>query len=220
MRRKITAVGILAAFSVVALVANAWTFPQYGRDSKTACAACHENPAGGGVLTDAGKSYKTVQKMPPAAPKAADFVGINKCKTCHIKQYKAWSATKHANALANLRKATREASNSMASKLKIELKGPPADNDACVVCHVTGFHLTGGYPAADSMKTAAVSGVTCEACHGPGSLHVAAAAAVRKRLINRAVSASLCTQCHTAATSPAFKFEEWKTKVHPVAVAK
>jgi mono/diheme cytochrome c family protein len=217
MRRKMTAVGILAASLVVALFAHAWAFPQYARQAKAACAACHVNPAGGADLTDAGKAYKADKKAPAAAAKAAEFMGVNKCKMCHFKQYKAWSETKHAAALTNLRKASTQACADMAAKLKVEVKGSPADNDACVVCHVTGFRLAGGYPATDSTKTAAVSGVTCEGCHGPGSLHVTAAAADKKKFINRAVSASLCTQCHTAATSPGFKFVEWKTKVHPVA---
>ena len=98
----------------------------------------------------------------------------------------------------------------MAARLKVELKGKASENEACIVCHVTGFKLAGGYPAADSARTAAVTHVACEACHGPGGKHVAASMAEKKKLINRAVTANLCTQCHTAVISPKFNFEEFK----------
>jgi mono/diheme cytochrome c family protein len=220
MRWKNSVVGVGAALLAVALVSNALAFPHYALQAKAACAACHVNPAGGADLTAAGTAYKAEKKAPAAAAKASDFLGVNKCKMCHFKQYNAWKETKHASALANLRTADSKACEAMAAKLKVELKGSPAENENCVGCHVTGFHLTGGYPAADSTKTAAVSGVTCEACHGPGSQHTGAPAADKKKFINRAVSAKLCTQCHTPETSPDFKFDEMKLKVHPIAAAK
>jgi mono/diheme cytochrome c family protein len=199
------------------VAAQLWAFPRVARETKTACAACHVNPAGGVDLTDGGKAYKADKKVPEAgAAKAAQYIGSTKCKMCHSAEAKAWAATPHAKALANLKAADEKKAAEMAAKLKIELKGNPASNDAYVTCHVTGFQLAGGYPAADSTKTAAVAMVECEACHGPGSLHVTAAMADKKKLINRGVTANLCTQCHTSDTSPAFKFEEYSQKVHPV----
>jgi cytochrome c554/c'-like protein len=223
MRRKSLVVGTLATLLGLSLAIHAWAFPQYARDSKLACVTCHTNPAGGASLKPAGTAFKADMTKAPAADtaKAADYVGINKCKMCHMKQYKAWQETKHAGALAGLQKADAKATADMAAKLKVEVAGSPAKADGCVGCHVTGFHLAGGYPAADSTKTAAVSNVTCESCHGPGSLHVAAPMAEKKKFINRAVTAHLCTQCHTAATSPAFKFDDYvKRGVHQVAEAK
>jgi hypothetical protein len=213
---------MLATIVGGSLAVHAWAFPEFARQSKLACAACHSNPAGGADLSDAGKVYKADMTKAPAAAaaKAAEYVGVNKCKMCHLKQYKAWRETKHSNALVNLQKADAKAAGDMAARLKVELKGPAAQNDACVTCHVTAFHLAGGYPAADSAKTAAVSNVTCESCHGPGSLHVAAAMADKKKSINKAVTANMCMQCHTPAMSPAFKFEEYaKRGVHVVAAA-
>lgn len=219
MRRKSLVLGILVAGIGLSLALHAWAFPEFARQSKLACATCHANPAGGAGLSDAGKAYKADMTKAPAAAaaKAAEYVGVNKCKMCHLKQYKAWQETKHSKALVFLQKADAKVAADMAAKLKVELKGPAAQNDGCVGCHVTGFHLAGGYPAADSAKTAAVSNVTCEACHGPGSLHVAAATAEKKKFINKAVTANMCMQCHTAVTSPAFKFEEYaKRGVHQV----
>ena len=220
MPRKSLVLGILAAGIGLSLALHAWAYPEFARQSKLACVTCHANPAGGADFTDAGKAYKADMTKAPAAAavKAAEYVGVNKCKMCHLKQYKAWQETKHASALVFLQKADAKAAADMAARLKVELKGPAAQNDACVTCHVTGFKLAGGYPAADSAKTAGVSNVTCESCHGPGSLHVAAAMADKKKLINKAVTANMCTQCHTAVMSPAFKFEEYKLRgVHAVA---
>jgi len=143
-----------------------------------------------------------------------------KCKMCHMKQFKAWAETPHAKAWAGLKNADPKKAGEMSAMLKIELKGSPSTTDGCVTCHVTGFHLAGGYPAADSAKTAVVSNMTCEGCHGPGSLHASAPMAEKKKFINRMVSAKLCTQCHTPALSPNFKYEEYvKRGVHVVAVA-
>jgi hypothetical protein len=220
MRKKSLLLGFLAACAGLLLALHAWAYPEFARQSKLACATCHANPAGGADLSDAGKAYRADMTKIPAAgtAKAAEYVGVNKCKMCHLKQYKSWQETKHSNALVFLQKADPKAAAEMAARLKVELKVAPAQNEACVTCHVTGFKLAGGYPAADSARTAGVSNVTCESCHGPGSLHVAAAMADKKKFINRAVTANLCTQCHTAVMSLAFMFEEYKLRgVHAVA---
>jgi hypothetical protein len=218
MRVKILHRGVLAVCALLVVAVHAWSFPGYARQTKAACAACHVNPAGGSEFTEAGKAFKT-DKTKAAAAKAAgaDYVGINKCRMCHLKEYKSWQETKHANALAALKTAPDTTVAAMASKLHVELKGKPSESDDCVICHVTGFHLPGGYPAADSAKTAAVTNVTCEACHGPGSKHVSAPLAEKKKLINRNVTANLCTQCHTPVITPKFNFEEFKKRgVHVV----
>ena len=222
MRRKSLVLGVLVAGLGVTLAFHAWAFPEVARQTKLACATCHANPAGGADLTDAGKAYKADATKVPAAgtAKAADYIGTAKCKMCHMKQHKAWLETKHASALVNLQKADPKVTAEMSAKFKIELKGTAAQTDGCVGCHVTGFHLTGGYPAADSAKTAAVSNVACEACHGPGSLHAAAPTAEKKKFIAKAVGAAMCMQCHTPALSPNFKYEEYvKRGVHVVPAA-
>src|SRR5262249_17521895 len=105
----------------------------------------------------------------------------------------------------------------MAKRLGVELKGKASESETCIGCHVTGFQLPGGYPAADSTRNANLMNVTCEACHGPGGKHVAAAMADKKKMINRAVTGNLCTQCHTPAMSPNFKFEDYiKRAMHAV----
>ena len=217
MRGKTWFTRICATLIGLLVAAPLFAFPNIARETKTACAACHVVPAGGPDLTDAGKAYKADKKVPEAgAAKAAEYIGNSKCKMCHSAEFKAWAETPHAKALANLKAADAKKAAEVSEKMKIEIKGSPAATDECVACHVTGFKLAGGYPAADSTKTAAVASVECEACHGPGSLHVGASMADKKKFINANVTANMCTQCHNSTMSPEFKFEEWAKKVHPV----
>jgi len=210
---------LLVAFGA-AVATQLWAFPEAARQTKTACVTCHTNPAGGAGLSAAGTAFKADGKAPAAGTaKAAEYVGDAKCKMCHMKQHKAWSATKHAKAWEGLTKGDPKKGADMAAALKVEIKGSADKTDGCVSCHVTGFQLAGGYPQADAVKAAAVSNVTCESCHGPGSLHVAAPMAKKKEFIAKATE-SMCKQCHTAATSPNFVFADYaKRGVHQVAAA-
>jgi hypothetical protein len=124
--------------------------------------------------------------------------------------------TKHAATLPLLATADVKTTAAIATKLKIKLAGSPMETDACVTCHVTGFHQAGGYPQADSTKNAGVAHVGCESCHGPGSLHLTAAADQKKATIRRG-GADDCMTCHVPAMSPGFKYEEAKpTGVHSI----
>jgi len=201
----------------VVMAAPLWAFPEVARETKTACVACHTNPAGGAELTEGGTKYKAEKKAAAARDaKQAEYVGSAKCKMCHLAEHKAWEESAHAKALTNLKSADAKAVAAVAEKLKVELKGPAAESADCVKCHVTGYELAGGYPAADSVKTAAVAAVGCESCHGPGSLHLTAAKADKKKFTYKNVSAKMCTQCHTPAMSPEFKYDEMMKKgVHP-----
>jgi len=103
------------------------------------------------------------------------YVGHNKCKKCHIKEFKSWESTKMANAIETLKPG-----------IDVEMKkkhGLDPDKDystdaKCLKCHTTGFGHEGGYqiPApgdATAEKQAKnLAGVGCEACHGPGSKYL------------------------------------------------
>jgi len=221
MRTKSILFGLMVTAVAGLGAVQSWALPGFARDTKLACVTCHANPAGGAALNPAGKAYLADKKAPAASEaKAAEYVGTNKCKMCHSKEYTSWKTMPHAAAMAGLEKADPKFAADLAAKLKVELKDSPAKTDGCVTCHVVGFHLAGGYPAADSAKTASVTNVGCEACHGPGSLHVAAALADKKSVINRAVGAKLCQGCHTADTSPKFNFDEYLKKgMHAVKTA-
>jgi hypothetical protein len=223
MRRTLAVLGTLLVTGWALMATHpAWGFPAFARQTKAACATCHANVAGGAELNDTGKAYQADHtKAVPTDAKATDYVSSNKCKMCHMKEYKAYQTTEHAHAVKSLASAGEKEIADRAAALKVELKGPPAQSDDCVICHTTGFHLSGGYPAADSTKNVALENVTCESCHGPGGKHVTAAMADKKKTINRNVSEKMCRQCHTPEMSPKFNFEEYKKKgVHQVEAAK
>ena len=217
MRRPSWFPRLCASLIGVAVAAQLWAFPDSSRETKLACVACHSSAAGGVELTDGGKAFKASKKAPAATAKAAQYVGSNRCKTCHIAQHQAWSGTAHATALDTLAMASPARVAEVAAKMKITVKGTAVGTDACIKCHVTGFQLGGGYPGADSAKAASLVGVGCESCHGPGSLHLSAPMADKKKFIHTKVSSKTCVQCHTPVMSPTFDFEEWsKRGVHPI----
>jgi hypothetical protein len=105
-----------------------------------------------------------------ARAQVPQYAGADACKSCHQAIYEAWANTKHAKALGKLLASDRK---------------PP-----CIGCHVTG---TSEQIAAERDKPT-FPGVQCEACHGPGSLHVAdprVKAGLMKTPDERA-----CTRCH------------------------
>jgi hypothetical protein len=213
---------ILAAVAATGfgVAAFAWSFPQYSRDTKAACAACHVSVAGGPELSELGKTFQGNRKTKVASNAiATEYAGSDRCKTCHLPQHKAWLQTRHARALETLKNAPDSTAARMAKLLELPLKGEPIENEACVTCHVVGHKLAGGYPA-DSARVAAVSNVGCESCHGPGARHVRSSMADKKKTIHGKPSASLCTTCHVPAVSPGFDYEKKKTQVHPVTAAK
>ena len=160
------------------------------------------------------------------APKAAaapknDYVGAKKCMPCHMKVYKAWAGVRHAHAFEGLKATTPERLKTMNELLKTAVKDHPETDAACVGCHVTGYKQPGGYPAADSLKNAALALVGCEMCHGPGSRHLAVPMSDKegRRKSVLVPTVETCKKCHTDAISPKFDFAERSKKVHPIAAA-
>ena len=201
----------------VSVATRLWAFPDLARKTQRACVTCHTHPAGGSELTDGGKAYGSKKKVPAESEaRRADYVGSARCRSCHLGEHQSWSTTRHGMAFANLASADSGAIAAMASKLKVKLTTPPEKTDACVVCHVTGLGLAGGYPGVDSTAHASLSAVGCESCHGPGSLHVSAPFSTKKTVIQRVPSAKLCKQCHTELTSPTFDYDSTRMKAaHP-----
>jgi hypothetical protein len=200
----------------VVVAHQVWAFPDMSLKTERACATCHTNASGGPELTDAGKAYKSEGKAPAADDlKSPAYLGSDKCKMCHMAQHKTWVETKHANALATLEGADAEVTAAMAKKLGVTVEGKASEADACLICHVTGLKLEGGYPQADAKKTAAVANVGCEACHGPGAVHMKAPKAEKKTSINGNMTEGMCKGCHTPEMSPEFDLAEYsKTGIH------
>jgi mono/diheme cytochrome c family protein len=83
-------------------------------------------------------------------PENQTYTGAKRCASCHFEQYMSWNKTAHAKAFTLL-------------TAKYE------SNAECLKCHTTGYGEPSGFK--DKASTAALAGITCESCHGPGSEH-------------------------------------------------
>jgi hypothetical protein len=137
------------------------------------------------------------------------YIGAAKCKMCHNKpdkgeQFNKWAAGPHANAMSSL-------------------SAEEAKDPKCLKCHSTAA-------AVDAKMIATLKpeeGVSCESCHGPGSLYKSNAVmksqeqSIAKGLI--IPTEETCRTCHNEE-SPTFKgfdFAEYSAKIaHPNPLAK
>jgi len=118
------------------------------------------------------------------------YIGAVKCKMCHNKpdkgaQYDKWLAGPHAKAMESL-------------------TGDDATNPECLKCHATFYAVDEGL----HMGIKAEEGVSCESCHGPGSVYKSMAIMKdkEKSIENGLVlpTEELCKKCHNSE-SPHFK---------------
>ena len=123
------------------------------------------------------------------------YVGAAKCKPCHNKaetgdQYGKWSADPHSKALNSLKS---QASLDYAKKNGI---ADPSKEAKCLKCHST-FDAVAENLRAGILAT---EGVSCESCHGPGSVYKSPALmrnkvqAMKNGLIEP--NEALCVKCH------------------------
>jgi len=159
----------------------------------------------------------------PAASKF-NYVGVKKCKMCHKtkksgSQFGLWEKRGHARAYATL---ATEQSKEVAKKAGV--KDDPQKAKECLVCHVTAYDV----PAAQKMATLTLEeGVSCEACHGPGSAYMKLK--VMKDLYAKKANAEdygyvrsdekVCLKCHNPKSPTYKKFvftEALKVIAHPV----
>lgn len=109
-----------------------------------------------GIALTAGLASLAAADVPPT------YVGAGKCRDCHKtekqgKAYPIWEASKHAQASNALKS---DAAKAAAEKAGLTV--PAEQSPVCQKCHV---------PLAGAAAELAAEGVTCEACHGPGSLY-------------------------------------------------
>ena len=131
----------------------------------------------------------------------AKYIGAAKCKMCHNKaekgeQYNKWLASPHAKAMS-------------------VLKADEKKNPKCLKCHSTAAGVDQSLVASITVE----EGVSCESCHGPGSLYKVATimkdqkAAIAKGLVMP--TEATCKKCHNPE-SPNFKgfnFKEYAAKI-------
>jgi len=151
--------------------------------------------------------------LPFIAYSAEDYVGIKKCKMCHMKIYKTWQKTSHATALETLKPG---AAPEARKKAGLEVDKDYTQDATCLGCHTTGPEQQ--------------PGIQCEACHGAGKAYSSS------KIMNRskwkadpekhremAVCAGLqtapdektCTKCHNDK-SPTYKPFDFKQRYEEI----
>ncbi|MEK7242010.1 MAG: multiheme c-type cytochrome, partial [Planctomycetota bacterium] len=154
------------------------------------------------------KLLSRVERFP--LPGQTSYVGSRACSPCHPAVSQHWGSTLHATAYETLLKAGR------------------ASDPECVACHVVGLNYVSGFQSQDISPD--LTGVGCEGCHGPGSLHIAEC---RMQSVEWGIpdsefriphsgrygkaSPEGCKGCHDPEHSPTFQFGPyWERIRHPV----
>jgi len=145
------------------------------------------------------------------------YIGASKCKMCHMKpakgaQYAKWLEGPHANAMKTL-------SGDKAKEIaKAKGIADPTTDKACIKCHSTIGHID--TKLAGSLKI--TDGVSCESCHGPGSMYKGASVMKNRELsIQKGLilpTEEVCVTCHNSEspTDKPFNFAEMAAKIsHP-----
>ncbi len=146
------------------------------------------------------------EPIEPVADGLAEYVGSDRCATCHVDAAKVWKTTAHSRAMATL------------------VKRDKAFGKNCVGCHVTGYRKPGGSVAGKLQYTATIGAETftkklenvgCEVCHGPGSLHIQTPVGKdgKAQNIKRQVPESLCIKCHNEEHSARFNHSTYLPQI-------
>jgi len=117
------------------------------------------------------------------------YVGSATCEVCHRAEYEnfeKYAKKSHSfQSITAMRKGLTD----------LELK-------KCFECHTTGYGEPGGFIS--ETETPHLNNTGCEACHGPGSLHVETEDA---KDINGALTAEDCEVCHNSERVQAFSYK-------------
>ena len=148
---------------------------------------------------------------------AGDYVGVKKCRICHMPQHRSWQQTNMAKVFELLKPGVRaEAKQSH----NLDPDKDYTKDESCIGCHSTGYG-EGGFESIAT--TPDLAGVTCEACHGPGGgflkpnlMSLSNKEYKRADVVAAGLiipTAETCQKCHNEK-SPFYKpfnFEERKT---------
>jgi hypothetical protein len=125
----------------------------------------------------------------------AVYVGVGDCAKCHLDEYKKWIGSRHAHSFASLE------------------ENGDQENIDCLSCHSTALLEPGGYDP--FQQRSGVKSVTCESCHGPGSVH-----ALNKQGQGPFEGPGIqggsmlgCVKCHDEVNSPEFDPAEYWPKI-------
>jgi hypothetical protein len=121
----------------------------------------------------------------------ANYVGAQQCALCHVDTHAKWSATAHARAFDTLKAIGQH------------------ENSRCLQCHTVGYGQANGFK--NEAQHAALAGVQCENCHGPGGNHAGNPFDPSTTPVVT-IDAAVCGGCHTDAHHPTY--DEWKHSLH------
>jgi len=124
----------------------------------------------------------------PAEPGRAHYSGDASCVRCHKAAARSCKRTAHAHAWRTL-----------------QIAGKTGHGD-CVSCHVTGYGEVGGSSLGFSQG---LENIQCEACHGPGSIHVEKRGLEKPLALRTGTPESVCAHCHTEKHSDTFQYEAY-----------
>ncbi len=142
------------------------------------------------------------------------YVGAKRCKMCHAGKYASWKESRMANSFDYLKQGVKAEAK---KALGFEDKDYTAD-PVCLKCHTTGYGK-GGFTNIED--TPDLAGVSCEACHGPGSAYKKIMKTGRDALVAAGLvvlTEKECLTCH-GGDSPflkgkSFNFKEGVAKTH------
>lgn len=126
---------------------------------------------------------------------AVSYQGDSVCYDCHNSYHSEWSETAHARAYDTLKKINQHT------------------NTTCLVCHVAGFGVQGGF--ANEATTPELVNVQCENCHGPAGNHVSSGDPPTIFPVTTK-SPMLCGGCHNGFHHPTY--DEWTSSPHHAVV--
>ncbi len=158
------------------------------------------------AFNDSLKSLVPDEPIIPAEPGKAEYVGSEKCASCHPQPTAVWKKTAHSHAINTLIERSKDFDGN------------------CIGCHVTGYREPGGsvlgklqYPTrvGEEAFTKKLENVGCEVCHGPGSLHMQAPVDkdAKPQHITLQVPEKVCGKCHNSEHSPRFNYDVYIEQV-------
>lgn len=145
-----------------------------------------------------------LQKLAEQRPthNGAKYVGSATCRGCHPTAYSAWAASTHAHAWRTLVDAEKDPKR---------YGWPVTKYPDCVSCHVVGYGEVSGF--VDARRTAHLTDVGCERCHGAGSEHVLNPAGKPLGIIGDVAPSLMCAECHDFEQSPDFLYGDRWAKI-------
>ena len=143
------------------------------------------------------------------------YIGAAKCKMCHNKpnkgeQYNKWSGLLHSHAYKSL------SSQAAIDYGKANGIANSAEDPKCLKCHSTAASVDAKLHAGIKKE----EGVSCESCHGPGSMYKSPAVMKNRRIaLTKGLvipDEELCLSCHNDE-DPFFKGFDYETALKKIA---